>query len=392
MNEGDLYADREQTQVKHFILEHYLERFAHIVGSAWDAITYVDCFAGPWNARSDQLEDSSFALALAQLKAARANLADFKMARGRPPLELRCFFLEKDAAAYAKLNDFARGQLDAEIATRNATLEQSIDDIIAFVARRQNDAFPFIFIDPTGWAGPRLDVIAPLLKLRPGEVLVNFMTGHILRFVESPNAAHRQSFDRLFGPIDYRTRIAGLTGREREDELVRCYCDAIRLTGGYKYVCAAIVIHPQIDRTHFHLLYATRNPTGVKEFKQIEKKAMEFMKKARGDAQKRKRVDDTAQGELFDADAMHSTQHYDALRTRHLTAAKADMEQRLQTHGTVEYDDAWDAALFHPLVWESDLKDWVANWRKDGQLKVNGLKRGERVPKRGAGHQLVWLR
>jgi hypothetical protein len=97
-DEGDLYADLEQTLVKHFILEHYLERFAHIVGSAWDAITYVDCFAGPWNARSEHLEDSSFALALAQLRAARTNLADLKLARGRPPLELRCFFLEKDAA------------------------------------------------------------------------------------------------------------------------------------------------------------------------------------------------------------------------------------------------------------------------------------------------------
>lgn len=70
MSEGDLYAGREQTLVKHYILEHYLERFAHIVGSAWDAITYVDCFSGPWNARSERLEDSSFALALRQLKAA----------------------------------------------------------------------------------------------------------------------------------------------------------------------------------------------------------------------------------------------------------------------------------------------------------------------------------
>ncbi|GJQ40458.1 MAG: hypothetical protein JETCAE02_28700 [Anaerolineaceae bacterium] len=72
MNEGDLYADREQTLVKHFILEHYLERFAHIVGSAWDAITYVDCFAGPWNARSEHLEDSSFALGCVACRAETA--------------------------------------------------------------------------------------------------------------------------------------------------------------------------------------------------------------------------------------------------------------------------------------------------------------------------------
>ena len=38
----EIYAGREQTLVKHFILQKYLERFAHIVGSKWDVLTYVD--------------------------------------------------------------------------------------------------------------------------------------------------------------------------------------------------------------------------------------------------------------------------------------------------------------------------------------------------------------
>jgi hypothetical protein len=63
MSEGELYAGREQTQVKHFVLQKYLERFAHIIGFRWRAITYVDCFSGPWNVGSDELEDSSFAIA-----------------------------------------------------------------------------------------------------------------------------------------------------------------------------------------------------------------------------------------------------------------------------------------------------------------------------------------
>lgn len=390
MSEGDLYADREQTLVKHFILEHYLELFAHIVGSAWDALTYIDCFAGPWNARSARLEDSSFALALAQLRAARTNLADLKLARGRPPLELRCFFLEKDAAAFAKLREFANNVQDAEIATKHGTLEESVDEIVAFVAKRQNVAFPFVFVDPTGWTGFRLDVIEPLLKLRPGEVLVNFMTKDVVRFVETPNAAIRKSFDGLFGPIDYRDRIEGLVGQDREDELVRCYRDAIRKTGGYDYVCPAIVLHPQIDRTHFHLLYATRNAKGVEVFKQVEKKAMGVMETARGEAQKRGRVQRTGQLELLGADQMHDTQHYDALRERHLVAAKVNVEQLLQTRRTVRFDDAWITALSHPLVWESDVKAWIAEWTKASKVTVTGLKPSERVPKRESGHRLAW--
>ena len=44
MSQEDLYAGREQTLVKHFILKEYLERFAIIIGSRWQTITYVDCF------------------------------------------------------------------------------------------------------------------------------------------------------------------------------------------------------------------------------------------------------------------------------------------------------------------------------------------------------------
>jgi three-Cys-motif partner protein len=64
LSDSDLYAGREQTLVKHFILREYLQRFAIIVGHHCNTITYVDCFSGPWNVRSDDLSDSSFSIAL----------------------------------------------------------------------------------------------------------------------------------------------------------------------------------------------------------------------------------------------------------------------------------------------------------------------------------------
>jgi three-Cys-motif partner protein len=386
VNEGDLYAGREQTLVKHTILRSYIDRFAHIVGSAWDAITYVDCFSGPWNVQSGDLRDSSFHIALQELRKAKAHLGE---ALGRD-FALRCFFLEKDPEAYQQLDQFARSVRDAEIATRNGALEDSVADILAFVGRRQHDAFPFIFIDPTGWTGFAMRTIAPLLQLRPGEVLINFMTGHILRFAEHPDSPIQQSFDGLFGSSDYRNRIAGLTGQDREDELVRSYCDAVRTVGGYDYVCPAIVLHPENDRTHFHLLYATRHARGVEVFKQAERKAMEVMEKARAEAQQRSRVQSSGQSELFTAETMRDARHYDALRERHLNAARIDVERMLEAKRVLMYDEVWVAALTHPLVWDSDLKAWIAEWSKTGRLGITGLKPRERVPKREAGHQLVW--
>jgi three-Cys-motif partner protein len=147
MSNGELYEGREQTLVKHFILRKYLERFAHILGHHYDVLTYVDCFSGPWNARSDKLEDSSFAIALKQLRNARDSHAAHRTVR------LRCFFLEKNPAAYAKLEEFADRVTDAEIEPRNETLENSIPEIVDFVKKGGSKAFPFIFIDPTGWTG-----------------------------------------------------------------------------------------------------------------------------------------------------------------------------------------------------------------------------------------------
>lgn len=181
MNDADLYAGREQTLVKHLILAKYLERFAHIIGFQWNSITYVDCFSGPWSVRSEELKDSSFSIALEELRKAR----ETHLAKGKD-VKLRCFFLEKDPAAYDRLKQFADQIHDAEIETRNDELEASINAILAFVKRGGRETFPFIFIDPTGWTGFALRRIAPLLKLDPGEVLINFITGHIKRFINSP--------------------------------------------------------------------------------------------------------------------------------------------------------------------------------------------------------------
>src|SRR5438067_4392329 len=52
------------------------------------------------------------------------------------------------------------------------------------------------------------------------------------------------------------------------------------------------------NRTHFHLIYGTRDHEGIKVFKEAEKKAMPVMEKTRDEAQKREREERTGQTEL----------------------------------------------------------------------------------------------
>lgn len=386
MSEADLYAGREQTLVKHLILGKYLERFAHIIGFHWNSITYVDCFSGPWNVRSDELKDSSFAVALEELRKAR----ETHRLKGKK-LKLRCFFLEKGPAAYARLKQFEEEIHDVEVETKNAELESSIDAITSFVRQGGSDTFPFIFIDPTGWTGFAMDVIAPLLRLEPGEVLINFMTGHVERFIESPQKQTEASFVRLFGSTNFKSRIVGMAKQDREDAVVTEYCKSVRLTGEFKYVSPAIVLHPEKDRTHFHLIYATRHPRGLEVFKEAEKKAMTDMELVRAEAQKRRREQVSGMGELFPAEVLHDPTYYESLRTRYLAMAQKAIVRRLRTKQRLHYDMAWAIALAHPLIWESDLKDWIRNWVKEDVLKIEGLSGRQRVPQRGEGNILVWL-
>jgi three-Cys-motif partner protein len=228
MKESDPYVGREQTLVKHFILEKYLSRFAPIVLSKWSSISYVDCFSGPWNAHTDDLSDTSFSIALSELRKAR----DYSRANGRD-VQVRCFFLERDREAFKKLKEFADEIDDAEVETTNAILEESIDSIVNFVGDGGPNTFPFIFIDPTGWTGFAMSTIEPLLRLEPGEVLINLMTKDVRRFIESPEQQTQASFDRLFGRPGVKERVSGLQGLERDDAVVEEYGISVRDFGGF---------------------------------------------------------------------------------------------------------------------------------------------------------------
>jgi three-Cys-motif partner protein len=389
LSNGDLYARREQTLVKHIILKYYLERFAIIVGSHWDTLTYVDCFSGPWKVKSEKFEDSSFAIALEQLRKAR-NL--HKKLTGKT-LKLRCFFLEKTPSAYTKLKQFADRIDDVTIDTKNKKLENAIQDILKFVQDGGPTSFPFIFIDPKGWSGFALETITPLLKLDPGEMLITFMTEHIRRFIEWPQRQNQESFIKLFGSGEFKDRLKGLDEKDREDAIVTTYSECVKRVGEFKYTSSAIVLHPKKNRTHFHLIYATRDFRGIQVFKEAEKRAMPVMERTRDEAKKREREEGTGQTEIVlfsGAATQNPSAYFRSLRKRYVSRARAAVLDLLQTKKRLIYDEAWSSAMTFPLTWESDLKDWIREWEQDEQLETTGMKERQHVPQLGQNIRLVW--
>lgn len=377
------YEGREQSKVKHFILRKYLQRFAYIIGSFKDVITYVDCFSGPWNVQSPDLSDSSFAIAVEELAKARDEL---RTKRGRN-VGIRCFFLEKDKAAFQQLDAFARrvsAAGTAEVVAKNLRLDQAIPDILHFVNAGGARAFPFIFIDPKGWTGFEYEVIRPLLALQPCEVLVNFMTSFVRRFITSPDQATTESFKRTFGPyLPPAGPLASLIGEDLDDALVAAYKALVRDAGQYRYVCDAIVLHPDVDSTHYRLIYGTRNPKGVEVFKAAERGAMEIQKQDRARLRGKKLEERDGTPGLFSPEVLGETRHQERLAGRYRAIARRRIVSTLMSRESHNYDDLCLDALSLPLVQEADVKQWFDEWGKKGLVQILGMKARQRVPRLG---------
>jgi hypothetical protein len=305
-------------------------------------------------------------------------------------------FLEKTRSAYTKLKEYTDRIDDVEILAKNAKLEDAIPEIVKFVTEGGSKSFSFIFIDPTGWTGFAMETIAPLLRLHPGEVLVNFMTEHIRRFIDSPQKQTQDSLKKLFGSDEFKAKLKGLEKLSREDALIEAYCDSLRKVGGFPYVSCTIVLHPERDRTHFHLIYATRDPRGVQVFKTAERKTIPLVEVTRAGVQEREKVRRVGHKQLgieYGSEVEGAPSGYlSSLRTHYNYRARTAVVSLLERKRSVSYDEAWTLAMGFPLTWEADLKNWINQWNKDGHLEIEGMMPRQRVPRVGQNIRLIWLR
>ena len=208
------------------------------------------------------------------------------------------------------------------------------------------------------------------------------MTQHIIRFIT--NDESRESFERLFGRADFADDLQNLKSEDRADASVFKYRDVIASAGQFNSAGVAGILNPLKDRSHFHLIYLSRHPKGLEVFKDAEKKSMTDMETKRAEVEQASR-EAGGQMELFGADDAPESEYFRSLRHRYRQRAILDTESQLTRASTVSFDDIWRIWLSYPLVWESDVKEWV---KRSDQIEVNGLIGNQRVPQRGKGHSL----
>ena len=79
-----------------------------------------------------------------------------------------------------------------------------------------------------------------------------------------------------------------------------------------------------------------------------------------------------------------------SLRISYMSRARAAVLNLLRTRQRIPYDEVWSSAMTFPLTWESDLKGWLREWKKDRCLEFGGMKDNQRIPQLGKDVHLLW--
>ena len=367
------YLDREQAYVKHCLLEQYLPDLIYRVGRNWDAIVYIDGFAGPWQTTDPDYADSSFGVAIRALRECQRGLQDTPDWQ----IKMKSILVEADKSAFSALKRFADAQnaADFEVHALQGEFADSIPSIEKRVRSSVRNPFQFVFLDPKGWAQIPMRRLRPFLNNRSCEVLINLMTIHIVRFLGEPSRA--DSYNELFGRDEVLNTLQQLPQDDRMELAVQEYSTSLRVLCNFKYVSAAVIFKPATDGIAYFLVYGTNHPRGVEVFKAAELSAARIQDEVRQETHVRK----TRQpGLLFD-DAPPSSPRVMEIRKRYLARAQAAILNLLWSQTKQQrllYEQVLCEAIAFPLVSPNDVVRWLNALKPDIGVQLMGT--GRRKP------------
>jgi three-Cys-motif partner protein len=367
-----IYRGREQTFIKHLLLRRYLERVARNVLWAYQEFVFVDGFSGPWRSNSPSYADTSFGIAIDQLRKVRDDLLE----QGHPR-SVRCVFVEKRTSAFRKLEAAAASAGDLDALALPGRFEDQVDAVAEYVGK----AFSLTSIDPTGWSFD-LQRLAPVLRHEPGEVLINFMYEHFKRFLDDERPDIRRSQVLPFGDPQWRERLAELEGRglSREEAVLELFRGQVKALGGFKYVLSARVRHRLAEKSHFYIVYGTRHEKGLIEFRNVEKKAMEAEEHCRIEAKQDSRALKTGQGSLFGATEINAPKTLDELRQPEIERARQWLSRVLAARGVLTYREALRGTLERFSVTQPELGDVLVALANAQEVTLEGMGDRQRKP------------
>ncbi len=269
---GTHWPIQSHTRIKHLILRRYLDAWLPMMARYSGRILFVDGFAGP--GRYSGGEEGSPLIALRAL----LDHPHFRQPRRQREVALVFIEREKDRADALKeeMERFKASQAIPRWVKINVwegefapLMRQVLDKLDS---QGQRLAPTFAFIDPFGFAGVPLQVIARIVQNPHCECLITFMYEYVNRFLSHPESEIQANFDELFDTRDWRALTLEEDPDRRRDGIVGFYRQQVIEQAGLKYVRTFEMIN-EGNRTEYFLYFGTNSLKGLSKMKQAMWKA-----------------------------------------------------------------------------------------------------------------------
>jgi len=112
----------------------------------------------------------------------------------------------------------------------------------------------FAFLDPFGYSGVPMTLMARIAKVRHSECLINFTYKSLRRW--GSDAPKFPAIDALYGGSMWRPHLLD------EEAMVELYRKQLIAAGGFKYSCI-FKMKDRSDVTEYMLVFATNDPKGL---------------------------------------------------------------------------------------------------------------------------------
>ncbi len=361
------YVGKEQTFAKHLILQGYLRELAYKLLQAFPGrpLHYVDAFSGPWRSGGEDHANTSFHIALSVLTSVVQDLAARNIV-----CDVRASFVEKDVKAHGELERAVGGFPLIKSSVRAGTFESHA----AAIASDLGDSFAFVFVDPTGWSGMPIPALAPLLRGRNREVLVNVMAYAINRHIVDGRPEVQRSFNYLFGDTGWRDELAALKaeGRTIEEAVLTLYLRRMKAACRFKHMTSTRVLWPGVDRTYFHLVYGTNNWAGIEVFRRAEERSVDVQEEVRHEAILAKSARASGSGDLFAGQESVNDVAFREGKAAALRGLADDMRSWIKAARPVVKRELFTRLMERPLVWKAECADALKREIKAGRVVVEG--------------------
>lgn len=252
------------TKAKHDILDYYLGGWYPILSSYNGRVVFIDGFAG--RGRYNDGSEGSPILALRKLLShsfrPRMTSTEFVFA-----------FIERDSANATLLREaieFLRIDLggfppNVKIEVINREFRETAEEIASTLREQKRSMAPtFAFIDPFGYSGLPLETIADLLTSPRSELFVNFMVGHVQRFIT--REGQEKAITDLFGMPPSDVMATYTSDLKRTEHLRDVYAEQIRAKAGFQFVSHFAMVNAS-GNVSYYLLHGTNHLKGVELMK-----------------------------------------------------------------------------------------------------------------------------